>query len=843
MPDCERCGRAYKTPATLARHLASDPPCPLGGKKGAKGTKGKKGKPEARRAEAGPADAGPADAGPADAGPADAPAEVGASGSKFGRALWRARDIMRRAGVTGLEALDCVATLIVWRELGRLFPTMGDRASYNERHLDTAEVREAHARGVFTFEQFCETDNPRLNSVWSAISCLYAGPARSARPIFRDIQRIYPITGAASQELARLVAAEIRVGAADDPLGTAFMSVVGDFLDGKELGQFFTPKVVVEVAVREAADGGRPLGAVLDPTCGSGGFLAAALRAGAAAVGGLEIDKRVALLAYASTLMADGKAHPDVLPGDFLRGAVPVIRAAGQPPTDKYDTVLANPPFGMKKIDRAELIACVGDTGAAAYPYKTSATGLFIQRIVHSAKVGGRICVVLPLGHEVGGKKAGDVRFRRALAGALTFRKVFDIPGGTFENTPVRTVLVVADKRAELVGGAVPADLPAVTFVGLDGSASRQFPAAALADRGWSLSPDDYRPVIVRELAPGYTTRKLGDLFGFRRGQVQASKNIDGPYTFVSVPDEYRTHAAYDHDCEAIVLVSASVGCNGKVHYVSGKFAASTITTVLTPKVGDMCTKYVYWYLRLRRADLEKSQYGVKPTLSIDAIANIDIVLPPADHQAAIAAELDDLADCANSARRIASGVRIMTRYTLTRALYTDFRQIPREDVVRRRADEVCRIIRGKSITRAELISGPFPAIGGGITPLGTHSEHNRPAGSTTISLTGASAGYVARHATPIYCGGHAGTIDANGVNPDYLYHYLAFRRPELSEMRTGLAAPEFDKHAFSSMPIDVPSEATQTELAQKLDALEAKARAYEADAAAFEAQMAQLVA
>jgi len=85
---CPRCEKLFKTPATLARHTGAKKQCaPVA----------------ALRAEA---------------------AIAAASGLE--REVWTARDILRRVGITGMEALDCIVSLLALREVERLFPRLAD---------------------------------------------------------------------------------------------------------------------------------------------------------------------------------------------------------------------------------------------------------------------------------------------------------------------------------------------------------------------------------------------------------------------------------------------------------------------------------------------------------------------------------------------------------------------------------------------------------------------------------------------------------------------------------------------------------------------------------------------
>ena len=160
-----------------------------------------------------------------------------------------------------------------------------------------------------------------------------------------------------------------------------------------------------------------------------------------------------------------------------------------------------------------------------------------------------------------------------------------------------------------------------------------------------------------RELIDGIVEMKLDDVFTITRGKFQASKNIPGDYTFVSVPKIFKSHNTFTHDGPGLVLVTSSVGCNGIVHFVTGKFASSTITVSLLPKK-DINVKYAYYIMHSARNEIEKLQFGVKTTISTEKVRNIQIPIPSVELQQEIADRLDAIDQCAKTNKMLADKTR-----------------------------------------------------------------------------------------------------------------------------------------------------------------------------------------
>lgn len=218
-----------------------------------------------------------------------------------------------------------------------------------------------------------------------------------------------------------------------DAIGDAFEVFIGPALRGSE-GQFFTPRNVVEMMVRIVDP--KPGERIIDPACGSGGFLITALsyvwsylREEGKCKGWSErqltkrevevatdcfrgIDKDAFLAKVCKAYMAlvgDGrggvfcanslepfKDWPDAMQRKIKQGS--------------FDVLLTNPPFGKKIVVKGEPILSQFDLG---YKWKrnkeTKAVErtatlhedqppqiLFLERCLQLLKPGGRLGIVLP---------------------------------------------------------------------------------------------------------------------------------------------------------------------------------------------------------------------------------------------------------------------------------------------------------------------------------------------------------------------------------------------------------------------------------------------------------------
>ncbi|GGD99081.1 class I SAM-dependent DNA methyltransferase [Planktosalinus lacus] len=103
---------------------------------------------------------------------------------------------------------------------------------------------------------------------------------------------------------------------------------------------------------------------------------------------------------------------------------------------DRYDVVLANPPFGGK--ERAEV--------QQNFPIKTGETAsLFLQHFIKILKAGGKAGVVIK-NTFLSNTDNANIALRKELLQNCNLHTVLDLPGGTFTGAGVKTVVLFFEK-------------------------------------------------------------------------------------------------------------------------------------------------------------------------------------------------------------------------------------------------------------------------------------------------------------------------------------------------------------------------------------------------------------
>ena len=195
-----------------------------------------------------------------------------------------------------------------------------------------------------------------------------------------------------------------------------------------ERGQFFTPRPLVELMVDLAEVG--PRDRVLDPTCGSGTFLAVATGRGAE-VDGVEVDPELVALCRLN-LALHGADPRSVRQADIFRDV----------PQEQWDVILANPPFSMRIDDPATLARFTVARGRG----RVVSDSLFLQAAHDRLRPGGRLAVVMP--RSIMSNRSYSW-LRQWLLARFVRRAVVSLPEGVFRpfgGTTARAAILVLEK-------------------------------------------------------------------------------------------------------------------------------------------------------------------------------------------------------------------------------------------------------------------------------------------------------------------------------------------------------------------------------------------------------------
>lgn len=232
-----------------------------------------------------------------------------------------------------------------------------------------------------------------------------------------------------------------------DLLGRAYEYLIEKFADdaGKKGGEFYTPNMVVKLMVEllEPKEGMR----ICDPTCGSGGMLIQS--ANYISAHG-EHPENVTLYGQEKNLgtwaickmnmLLHGFPDARIEKGDTIRD--PKLLEDGE--LMLFDRVIANPPFSLEGwgIEVAEH----DSHGRFRFgmPPKTKGDLAFVQHMVATLNVHGKMAVVMP--HGVLFRGASEGRIREGLLREDLIEAVVGLPTNLFYGTGIPAAVLVINR-------------------------------------------------------------------------------------------------------------------------------------------------------------------------------------------------------------------------------------------------------------------------------------------------------------------------------------------------------------------------------------------------------------
>lgn len=214
---------------------------------------------------------------------------------------------------------------------------------------------------------------------------------------------------------------------------------------GRNGGEYYTPRPLIKTIVSVVAP---EIGEkIYDGAAGSAGFLVEAYEylknSKSLTTKDIEIlqkrtfygkeKKSLAYIIGTMNMILHGVEAPNIIHTNTLAENLSDIQEK-----DRFDVILANPPFGGK--ERAEVQQNFGiKTGETAF--------LFLQHFIKILKAGGRAAVVIK-NTFLSNTDNAAVSLRKLLLEECNLHTVLDLPGKTFTGAGVKTVVLFFEKGA-----------------------------------------------------------------------------------------------------------------------------------------------------------------------------------------------------------------------------------------------------------------------------------------------------------------------------------------------------------------------------------------------------------
>lgn len=630
-----------------------------------------------------------------------------------------------------------------------------------------------------------------------------------------------------------------------EDLGNAFEYLLSIMGSQGDAGQFRTPRHIIDMMV-EIIDP-KKNDTILDPACGTAGFLISAYKHILAA--NVDENGKSTLTSDDRKRLTENFAGYDISPDMVRLSRVNMYLHRFTKPQiseydtlsseekwdDNYDVILANPPFMTPKG---------GIIPHNRYRVKARrAEVLFVDYIAEHLNPTGKAAIIVPEGIVFQSANAYK-ELRKYLVEDGLLYAVVSLPAGVFNPySGVKTSILFLDKtlakqkdeilflrmnndgfdlgaqRKEISLNDIPAIINAIKLFQC-GQDITDNPLATLASKK-QLSENDYILSGDRYLeSSGGKTRwemielgELVDILDNERRPITKSDRQAGQYPYYGATGVLDYVDGYLFD-EPLVLVGedgAKWGANEETAYpINGKTWVNNHAHVLRPNRNRILDTYLICLLNT----MDISRYvtgGIIPKLNQKSLRNIRIPVPPISIQEEIVKEIDSYQLIINGAKQVVENYKPFIKFDSNWKVYT--------------LGDICTLTYGYTDTAKEQGDARFVRITD-INNAGFLKENDKK----YISLTGDSSKYllkpddvlVARTGatygkTMIFLEDYPAVyasflikldFDKNFISPWYYWVFSQTQHywNQANKLVTGGGQPQFNANAIKQIKIPLPS-------------------------------------
>jgi type I restriction enzyme M protein len=624
-----------------------------------------------------------------------------------------------------------------------------------------------------------------------------------------------------------------------EELGNAYEYLLSIMSSQGDAGQFRTPRHIIDFIV----DVINPTkdDKVLDPACGTGGFLVSTYnhileqhdgkddpkkkekpltpderKKLMSNLQGYDIDPTMVRIAQVNMYLHQFK-NPQIFQYDSL--------TSEERWNDKYDVILANPPFmspkgGIKPHNKFGISS-------------NRSEALFVDYIVSHLKPKGRAGIIVPEGVIFKNDSAFKDLRKNLLSNGLY--AVVSLPGGVFQPySGVKTSILLLDNevsksQSKIMFINIAAD-------GFDLGATKRvierndLPEALVLLEQWARGKE-----IESKLSSYVSKEVIAEKSGFNlsgeKYKVGKNSNQSSWEMFAledildyEQPTKYIVDSVdYDESYTTPVLTAGKTFVLGKTNETTGIFqdrlpvvifddfttaikyvdfpfkVKSSAMKILHAKNDSINIKYVYYAMQNLDFPInEHKRYW------ISEYSKLQIPLPPLDVQVQVVTELEGFAAI------ISGAMQIVENWKPRIAIDAEWE--------RRELGDVCEVYQPKTITGAEILEdGPFKVYGANGV-IGYYDKFNHPDEEVAITCRGATCGTVNFTEPESWITGNAMVVSPKDKTLSKKFLQYLLIGTDLNSVITGSAQPQITGASLKPFEIPVPAIATQDEIVKLID-------------------------
>lgn len=349
-------------------------------------------------------------------------------------------------------------------------------------------------------------------------------------------------------------------------------------------------------------------------------------------------------------------------------------------------------------------------------------------------------------------------------------------------------------------------------------------------------------------------------------GDVVKASQTNEPITYTQTLNDLGLKTSRLFDRKVLVItIAANIGDTAILDYPAC-FPDSLIG--LTPKDDALTLDYLNIYFKFLKAYLEDlAPQAAQKNINYQQLSPVPIVVPPLDVQKKISDLFKDAhrlkQQKEKQAQAMLDGIDayLLTELGITlpeqdnrlekRIFTVSFSEVTGSRLdpfnwltkdlkiqggkyVSPKLAKLASVTKGQSITSSEIVPGKYPVIAGGQSSPYSHNQFNFNGNVITISASGAYAGYVWYHKTPLFASDCMAiqSSDEKVLTTVYLAEILKLKQTEIYNLQQGAGQPHVYARDVKQLDIPLPPIEKQNEIAAHISNIRAQAKLLQEEAA-----------
>ncbi|MEE9273070.1 MAG: restriction endonuclease subunit S [Robiginitomaculum sp.] len=232
-------------------------------------------------------------------------------------------------------------------------------------------------------------------------------------------------------------------------------------------------------------------------------------------------------------------------------------------------------------------------------------------------------------------------------------------------------------------------------------------------------------------------------------------------------------------------------------------------SSLLTPEYSGYC----FQSSSMRKELIRRGQGAIRSNIGQKDLNKVSILIPPKPQQNKIATTLLIWDKAIEKTEALITAKQKQFEWLMSAMIRNQQENLVKLGDLKGKIT----IEKGKALRKSEIHSGDIPVIAGGKTSPYFHnkSTHNIPC--ITASASGANAGYIWFHNSPIWAS-DCNVVYSESISTRYLFFALKAKQQQIYSLQSGGAQPHVYAKDLHTIKVPLPSHEEQLRISASLD-------------------------